>query len=90
MDTLSPLVAMHLLDRSCVSVGNFLKLHAMFPNRQWEKGGGRPEAEGGVRRARPEEEIGGRWKEEGAYRGGGRRRQCIGDERVERESEKSG
>ena len=30
--TLSPLVAMHLLDRSCVSVGFFLKLHAMFPN----------------------------------------------------------
>ena len=26
-----PLVAMHLLDRSCVSVGFFLKLHAMFP-----------------------------------------------------------
>ena len=31
--TLSPLVAMHLLDRSCVSVGFFLKLHATFPNR---------------------------------------------------------
>ena len=28
-----PLVAMHLLDRSCVIVGIFLKLHAMFPNR---------------------------------------------------------
>ena len=27
-----PLVAMHLLDRSCVSVGKFLKLHATFPN----------------------------------------------------------
>ena len=27
-----PLVAMHLLDRSCVSVGNFSKLHATFPN----------------------------------------------------------
>ena len=27
-----PLVAMHLLDRSCVIVGFFLKLHAMFPN----------------------------------------------------------
>ena len=27
-----PLVAMHLLDRSCVIVGNFLKLHATFPN----------------------------------------------------------
>ena len=27
----SPLVAMHLLDRSCVIVGNFLKLHATFP-----------------------------------------------------------
>ena len=27
-----PLVAMHLLDRSCMSVGIFLKLHAMFPN----------------------------------------------------------
>ena len=26
------LVAMHLLDRSCVIVGIFLKLHAMFPN----------------------------------------------------------
>ena len=26
------LVAMHLLDRSCVSVGIFLKLHATFPN----------------------------------------------------------
>ena len=26
------LVAMHLLDRSCVSVGFFLKLHATFPN----------------------------------------------------------
>ena len=25
------LVAMHLLDRSCVIVGIFLKLHAMFP-----------------------------------------------------------
>ena len=32
VDTLSPLVAMHLLDRSCVSVGIFLKLHATFPN----------------------------------------------------------
>ena len=32
MDTLSPLVAIHLLDRSCVSVGFFLKLYAMFPN----------------------------------------------------------
>ena len=31
--THSPLlVAMHLLDRSCVSVGIFLKLHATFPN----------------------------------------------------------
>ena len=29
--TLSPLVAMHLLDRSCVIVGIFLKLHATFP-----------------------------------------------------------
>ena len=28
-----PLVAMHLLDRSCVSVGIFLKLHAMFPTK---------------------------------------------------------
>ena len=28
--TLSPLVAMHLLDRSCLSIGIFLKLHAMF------------------------------------------------------------
>ena len=27
-----PLAAMHLLDRSCVSVGMFLKLHATFPN----------------------------------------------------------
>ena len=27
-----PFVAMHLLDRSCVSVGIFLKLHATFPN----------------------------------------------------------
>ena len=27
-----PLVAMHLLDRSCVIVGIFLKLHAMLPN----------------------------------------------------------
>ena len=27
-----PLVAMHLPDRSCVSVGFFLKLHATFPN----------------------------------------------------------
>ena len=27
-----PLVAMHLLDRSCVSVGIFFKLHATFPN----------------------------------------------------------
>ena len=27
-----PLIAMHLLDRSCVSVGIFLKFHAMFPN----------------------------------------------------------
>ena len=26
-----PLVAMHLLDRSCVIVGIFLKLHATFP-----------------------------------------------------------
>ena len=31
MKMLSPLVAMHLMDRSCVSVGNFL-LHASFPN----------------------------------------------------------
>ena len=31
-DTLSPLVVMHLLDISCVSVGIFLKLHATFPN----------------------------------------------------------
>ena len=30
--TLSPLVAMHLIDRSCVSVGIFLKLHATFSN----------------------------------------------------------
>ena len=28
----SPLIAMHLLDRSCVSIGIFLKLHATFPN----------------------------------------------------------
>ena len=27
-----PLVVMHLLDRSCVVVGIFLKLHATFPN----------------------------------------------------------
>ena len=27
-----PLVAIHLLDRSCVSVGIFLKLDATFPN----------------------------------------------------------
>ena len=27
-----PLVSMHLLDRSCVSVGIVLKLYAMFPN----------------------------------------------------------
>ena len=27
-----PLIAMHLLNRSCMSVGIFLKLHAMFPN----------------------------------------------------------
>ena len=27
-----PLVPMHLLDRSCVFVGIFLKLHATFPN----------------------------------------------------------
>ena len=27
-----PLLAMHLLDRSCVIGGFFLKLHAMFPN----------------------------------------------------------
>ena len=27
-----PLISMHLLDRSCVSVGFFLKLHATFPN----------------------------------------------------------
>ena len=27
-----PLVAMHLLDRSCVIIGIFLKLHATFPN----------------------------------------------------------
>ena len=27
-----PLVAMHLLDRSCVIIGFFLKLHATFPN----------------------------------------------------------
>ena len=26
------LIAMHLLDRSCVIVGNFLKLHATFSN----------------------------------------------------------
>ena len=32
--THSPLlVAMHLLDRSCVIVGNFLKFHATFPNK---------------------------------------------------------
>ena len=30
--SLSPLVAMHQLDGSCVSVGIFLKFHAMFPN----------------------------------------------------------
>ena len=29
-----PLVAMHLLDRSCVIVGIFLKLHATFPKRR--------------------------------------------------------
>ena len=28
-----PLVAMHLLDRSGVIIGIFLKLHATFPNR---------------------------------------------------------
>ena len=27
-----PLIAIHLLDRSCVVVGIFLKLHATFPN----------------------------------------------------------
>ena len=27
-----PLVSMHLLDRSCVIVGIFLKLHATFPS----------------------------------------------------------
>ena len=27
-----PLVGMHLLDISCVSIGIFLKLHATFPN----------------------------------------------------------
>ena len=27
-----PLVAKHLLDRSCVSIGFFLKFHATFPN----------------------------------------------------------
>ena len=27
-----PLVAMHLLDRSCVIVGKILKLHVTFPN----------------------------------------------------------
>ena len=27
-----PLVAMNLLDRSCVSIGIFLKLHATLPN----------------------------------------------------------
>ena len=27
-----PLTIMHLLDRSCMSVGFFLKLHATFPN----------------------------------------------------------
>ena len=27
-----PLVAMHLIDRSCMSVGIFLKLHGTFPN----------------------------------------------------------
>ena len=32
VDTLSPLVAMHLLDRSCMSIGNALKLHPTFPN----------------------------------------------------------
>ena len=37
MDTLSPLVAMHLLDRSCVSVGIFLKFHAMFPNEKGQQ-----------------------------------------------------
>ena len=30
-----PLIAMHLLDRFCVSVGFFLKLHATFPNSIW-------------------------------------------------------
>ena len=29
-----PLVAMHLLDRSCEIVGIFLKLHATFPTRR--------------------------------------------------------
>ena len=33
-----PLVAMHLLDRSCVSVGMFLKLHATFPNNPMRTG----------------------------------------------------
>ena len=27
-----PLIAMRLLDKSCVIVGNFLELHATFPN----------------------------------------------------------
>ena len=31
-----PLVAINLLDRSCVSVGIFLKFHAMFPNSHVE------------------------------------------------------
>ena len=34
----SPLVAMHFLDRSCVSVGIFLKLHATFPNNNYLSG----------------------------------------------------
>ena len=32
MKMISPLVAMYLLDRSCLSGGIFLKLHATFPN----------------------------------------------------------
>ena len=27
-----PLIAIHLLDKSCVIIGNFLKLYATFPN----------------------------------------------------------
>ena len=34
MDTLSPLVAMHLLDRSCVIVGNFFEIACYVPQQQ--------------------------------------------------------